>query len=71
MEQNYWIAREKSGALFLYDERPKLDKTHFGYSDFLILDRNLFPDIEYENSPVQVEINIKLKRNKNESNKGM
>lgn len=64
-----WIARDKEGDLYGYDDKPYLVEeevdgspypsffdTKNGYIiDFL---SDLFPEVTFENSPQQVEINL-------------
>lgn len=63
-----WIARDKSGELYLYDQEPErqedcfiscltLDKAfcisevELRFSNIMQLDRRLYPDVRWENSP--------------------
>lgn len=55
----YWVARDISGELFLYDEKPEF------FSDYKVwladgicakLDNNLFPDLTWEDEPIEVEL---------------
>lgn len=54
-----WIARNKSGNLFMYSSRPEIvcDGFYFG-SDQSLLDNNLFPEVTFENSPQEVELKL-------------
>ena len=56
-----WIARTKNGELGLYSFKPLYNNTYdlwickFGV---LIIDKKLFPEITFENSPQQVELKL-------------
>ena len=56
-----WIARDKNGALALYTEEPTLcyNKQYEGTYDsqMIDLDENLFPEVTFENSPQEIELN--------------
>lgn len=59
-----WIARDKDdNSLCLYVSCPRLSKygqyweCPFGTS-YLLIDKNLFPEVTFENSPQQVEIKL-------------
>ena len=56
-----YIARNKNGALYLYEARPRRGESCFysgvGYWD-KPMDREAFPEVTWENSPVQVELKI-------------
>ena len=56
-----WIAREKSGTLFLYRSMPIKDTYIFkaiSPYDYWLLPRELFPEVTFENSPQKVELVI-------------
>ena len=55
-----WVAREKSGGLFLYKTKPILDYD-FGiwFSDLDCMgtiSKNLFPELKWEDEPIEVEL---------------
>ena len=56
-----WIARTKSGKLGLYLFKPLYSNTYdlwickFGV---LIVDKKMFPEVTFENSPKRVEIKL-------------
>lgn len=54
-----WIARDSNNSLFLHDEKPELEKLYgYWYSDNSYqLDRDEFPEVTFENSPQEVELN--------------
>ena len=60
MKTKFWIARNKRGFLFLYNDKP------FEYEDgnwvtdgnCYSIDDDLFPEITFENSPQEVELKL-------------
>lgn len=63
-----WIARNQDGSLWLHEEKPSLvydDELRGWYYEcgsFLdFYDESLFPEVTFENSPVEVELVIKKK----------
>ena len=57
-----WVARDKSGSLYMFSYKPhRTDGIFVPYTtdnQFLILD-DIFKDLNWENSPVEVEVSIK------------
>ena len=58
-----WVARDYYG-LALYKAKPKLDKKDkIIFNDMgighLPINENLFPEVTFENSPIEVELKIK------------
>lgn len=60
-----WVARDFDGILNLYINKPKLDSNDNMYytdsdmeDDYLNIDKDLFPEVTFENSPQQVEIKL-------------
>lgn len=58
-----YIARNKSGELWLYKDKPRLSISGKVFisglsGDFFNIDDNLFPEVTFENSPQQVEIKL-------------
>lgn len=60
-----WIARDFDGILNLYVNKPSLDSNDNMYytdsdmeDDYLNIDKDLFPEVTFENSPQQVEIKL-------------
>ena len=63
-----WIAKTKSGKLGLYQFKPLYNNTYDLWIcklGVLIVDKKHFPEVTFENSPMQVE----LKLVENERNK--
>jgi hypothetical protein len=64
MVMKMWIARDKSGLLALYKCEPKRDGDFFSEYDTgghygIFINRNNFPEVTFENSPMEVELVIK------------
>lgn len=66
-----WIAREKNEDLYLFRHKPYKNHTYW-YSDNenakedrIRIDRDLFPEITYYNSPKEVVLQIKEDLNTN------
>ena len=58
-----WIAREKCGALFLYNTKPYLDKEDnvFKVNDGIFMGvrySESFDEVTFENSPMEVELKL-------------
>ena len=70
-ERKMWIARDKDGELTLFSNKPhrctdagwnneswdvvSMDE----FTDTMILDSNMFPDLTWEDEPIEVELVIK------------
>ena len=54
-----WLARDKDGLIYLYMKKPYL-VTYYFDTKYLIgeIDKELFPEITFENSPQEVELKI-------------
>lgn len=56
-----WIARDKDDSLFLYDEKPIKRKHRFTlkwFSHAFKIKSQYFPEVTFENSPMQVELKL-------------
>jgi hypothetical protein len=57
-----WIARDKDGMLYLYEEKPNLAYSNAPYFDAdsgcYDLPIGLFPEVTFENSPQEVELKL-------------
>jgi hypothetical protein len=57
-----WIARDKDGELYLYPSKPRKGDYRFVcgyvYEDYINLNYDEFPEVTFENSPVQVELKL-------------
>ena len=57
-----WIARDKDGMLYLYEDEPKLAYSNAHYFDSANgcydLPISLFPEVTFENSPQEVELKL-------------
>ena len=59
------VARDFDGVLNLYTAKPSLDSNDNMYyadgdmeDDYLNIDKELFPEVTFQNSPQQVEIKL-------------
>ena len=60
-----WIARDFDGLLNLYVNKPSLDSNDNMYytdsdmeDDYINIDKDLFPEVTFENSPQEVELKL-------------
>ena len=57
-----WIARDKDGLLFLYEDCPRREAKMFitqrTLEDFFEVDAGEFPEVTWENSPKKVELKL-------------
>lgn len=57
-----WIARDLDGELYLYPSKPRKGDYRFVcgyvYEDYINLNGDEFPEVTFENSPVQVELKL-------------
>ena len=57
-----WIARDQNGDLFLYPIKPDRYATEhyvfFNGDDWWHIDSDLFPEVTFENSPMEVELKL-------------
>ena len=57
-----WIARDQNGDLFLYPIKPDRYVTEcyvfFNGDDWWNIDSDLFPEVTFENSPMEVELKL-------------
>ena len=54
-----WLARDKSGSLYAYNSRPEKCVTTFlakRDGDSLYLSIDDFPEVTWENSPIEVKL---------------
>lgn len=61
MEKGVWIARDKDGTLAIFKNKPILDCDDIWCSEdvneeFSIINRNMFSEITFENSPQRLII---------------
>ena len=57
-----WIARNKDGSLALFSYKPwkiRYDTFDKLRGDFIELDKKLYPEVTFDNSPIEVELVIK------------
>lgn len=55
-----WIARDKNGGLYLHFDKPTTDygKYYFTSTRAVVIKRELFPEVTFENSPQKVELKL-------------
>ena len=62
MEKGVWIARDKDGTLAIFENKPIIDYDDDAWygedadEEFSIINRDMFPEITFENSPKQLII---------------
>ena len=55
-----WVAREDDGWLFLGKEKPRRQyHAWLGAEEYFELDTNLFPELTWEDEPIEVELLIR------------
>ena len=57
-----WIARDRDGSLYLWDEQPYRYADNESWEPFvgkLWLNDEDFPEVTWENSPMEVELKLK------------
>lgn len=50
-----WIARDKNRQLYAYPEEPVRDELAFNGWDCMGLKKDEFPEVTWENSPVEIK----------------
>ncbi len=62
-----WVARDKSGDLYMYHTKPLrnvvADRWRGESSDIDLYNNLLFPDLTWDSDPIEVELIIKRKKN--------
>ena len=58
-----WTARNKDGSLWLHKDKPSLSMsgkvfTSGIFGGFFNIDDKLFPEVTFDNSPREVELNL-------------
>lgn len=58
-----WIARDESGYLYLHEEKPKMQYNfqlrEWCSNETMELNPDFFPEVTFENSPMEVELVLK------------
>lgn len=60
----FWVARDLDGTLVLSNRQPYLPNKCYDFFCFgddaslYYIDRNMFPEVTFENSPKEVEIKL-------------
>jgi hypothetical protein len=57
-----WIARNINGKLVLFEEKPYVVDGDWGtwrtYGNYMVIDKNMFPEVTFKNSPQKVELKL-------------
>lgn len=53
-----WIARDMDGTLLIHFCEPIIDGLEWISLDYHIIDKNLFSEVTFENSPQEVELKL-------------
>lgn len=57
-----WIARDKSGDVYLYESKPIKDTVYFcpspGHHSMMYIGEEICPELTYENSPQEVKFTL-------------
>ena len=53
-----WITRDKDGTLLIHFYDPIIDGLEWISLDYRIIDKGLFPEVTFENSPQKVELKL-------------
>ena len=55
-----FVARDKDGGLYLYPDLPTKDSIYEDWSSYnwIALELDLFPEVTFENSPMEVELKL-------------
>ena len=67
--ETLWIARDKSGLLYVYENRPIQRTSVFasrGYEGHININKKMFPEVTWENSPKQIEVKLIKTENKDD-----
>ena len=51
-----WIARDKDGTLLIHFYKPIIDGLEWISLDYRIIDKNLFPEVTFGNSPQKIKL---------------
>lgn len=57
-----WIARDKSGIVYLYEAKPIRSGVYFcpplGNHSMMYIGKEIYPELTYENSPQEVNLTL-------------
>lgn len=56
-----WIARDSSKEICLHTEKPRLLDGYWNSDNWFMLDNTDFPEVTFENSPMEVELKLIIK----------
>lgn len=55
-----WVARDKDGRIFIYENKPYREEDLWDGSYYIELPKNDFQEVTFENSPKKVKVTIEL-----------
>ena len=65
-----WIARDKSGSIFAFSERPNKYKVYWAFAPSMQLDKSIFPSVKWEDDePTEAYITLAEPQSKQEQTK--
>ncbi len=57
-----WIARDKDNELRIFTSKPYqrygIFRTEYNNDDFIFIDSEKFPEVTFENSPMEIEFKL-------------
>ena len=54
-----WLARDKSGSIFAFSERPNKYKVYWAFAPSMQLDKSIFPSVQWEDEePTEAYITL-------------
>ena len=54
-----WLARDKSGSIFAFSERPNKHKVYWAFAPSMQLDKSIFPSVQWEDDePTEAYITL-------------
>lgn len=56
-----WVARDENGEIYAYEDYPEKDSEMWIGSNSMLLDRKSFPNIKWEDEPMEVKVTITRK----------
>ena len=68
--ESWWVARDKNNTLYIYENRPTyMNDSEFSCNYIIELNKNLFPELTWKNSPQKIKVNIELMPDENKEDK--
>lgn len=57
-----WIARDKTGEVYLYEDKPIRDTVYFcpplGHHNMMYIGKEIYSELTYENSPQEIKFTL-------------